>query len=1216
MTGSHRSGIFLSYARKDGEQFAGILLERLREKAPDIVIKQDRLLLEGGVGWWKQLADAIDSVEYLVLIMTPSAMQSETVRKEWRYARQQGICVYPVKAVSDSALRFSDLPRWMSKVHFFDIEREWETFLAHLRKGCDKPRVPFMAPDLPENFTERPDEFGRLRNLLLSPDRKDPVAITAALSGGGGFGKTTLAAALCHDEDIIQNFDDGIIWVTLGKNPDVMSGLVTAYAALTGERPGFANEEDAAFHLGQKLEDRACLLVVDDVWDEFNLRPFLHGGRGCARLFTTRMPEIASCSRTVIVEEMREAESLELLTKGLQGLDSAQALEISRRLGEWPIALELASAMMRRRVEQGDTAERAAQRLLEILERKGTRGLEKTTGPPRHRSIDSVLLGSLELLSDEDRTRLKELSVFPEDIAIPLDAAAALWGIEEFESEEKAQRYARLSLLKLDLGRGSMRLHDVLRSWLAVHTTNARELHSGLVDAWPDWMQLPSAYAWRWLIWHLAQAGRNADSERVLYDPEWLLAKLRATDVNALIGDFEFLKPTPVAQLIQGALRLSSHVLAKDPSQFSSQMRGRLLSFQEQAPIQRFIVSVDRAADLPWLRPLNPALDPPGTALLRTLAGHSDSVYDVALTPDGGRAVSASADKTLKVWDLETSSEIRTLAGHSKWVNAVAVMPDGQRAISASQDGTLKVWDLDTGEVVRTLECYLDPVKWVAVTPDGRRAVSNCRRYSLYKKTQIWDLDAGEEVSSPFVRFDSAAAVTRMPDGRRVVLSACEDFTLQVWDLDIVKEERTLVGHSNFVNAVAVTPDGRRTVSASSDHTLKVWNLETGTQVRTLVGHSDSVNAVAVTPDGRRAVSVSSDHTLKVWDLETGEEMRSLAGHSSSVNAVAVTPDGRRAVSASSDHTLKVWDLESRNELQSAARQSYLATAMAVTPDGRRTIFACRDKTLKIWDLDTNREVRTLAGHSSVFAVAVTPDGRRAVSASREDTYEVDETLKLWDLDTGNEACTLDRKRYSHRINSVAVTPNGRHAVVAYTDTTLKVWDLGVCKEVSILVGHSYSVNAVAVTPDGWHVVSASADKTLKVWDLETGSEMRTLIGHSDIVDAIAVTPDGLRAVSASMDHTVKVWDLETGKQMQTFSGPGYWVNAVAVTMDGRHVVIASSNKTLNVWDIETGATVATFVCDSAVWDCACANDRTILALDARGRVHILSFELAKQGAY
>jgi len=99
--GNPRSGVFLSYARADREQFTANLRERLQKQASDIVIKQDRNLLEGGVGWWKQLTEAIESVEFHVLVMAPSAMQSETVRKEWRYARQQGVSVYPVKAAPD-----------------------------------------------------------------------------------------------------------------------------------------------------------------------------------------------------------------------------------------------------------------------------------------------------------------------------------------------------------------------------------------------------------------------------------------------------------------------------------------------------------------------------------------------------------------------------------------------------------------------------------------------------------------------------------------------------------------------------------------------------------------------------------------------------------------------------------------------------------------------------------------------------------------------------------------------------------------------------------------------------------------------------------------------------------------------------------------------------------------------------------------------------------
>ena len=84
----------------------------------------------------------------------------------------------------------------------------------------------------------------------------------------------------------------------------------------------------------------------------------------------------------------------------------------------------------------------------------------------------------------------------------------------------------------------------------------------------------------------------------------------------------------------------------------------------------------------------------PGPALgreLRTLTGHSDTVWAVAVSGDGQRVVSASYDGTVKVWDLASGRELRTLTGHSLPVTAVAVTGDGQRAVSASSDRTLKV---------------------------------------------------------------------------------------------------------------------------------------------------------------------------------------------------------------------------------------------------------------------------------------------------------------------------------------------------------------------------------------------------------------------------------------------------------------------------------------------------------------------------------------------
>ena len=86
----------------------------------------------------------------------------------------------------------------------------------------------------------------------------------------------------------------------------------------------------------------------------------------------------------------------------------------------------------------------------------------------------------------------------------------------------------------------------------------------------------------------------------------------------------------------------------------------------------------------------------------------------MALHPDGRRAVSASGDNTLRVWDIETGTLLQTLAGHTNVVNAVALYPDGRRAVSASGDNTLRGWDLISGKELACLSG--EPITALAIT--------------------------------------------------------------------------------------------------------------------------------------------------------------------------------------------------------------------------------------------------------------------------------------------------------------------------------------------------------------------------------------------------------------------------------------------------------------------------------------------------------------------
>lgn len=317
--------------------------------------------MEGGRDWWLQITEALKRVEFMVLVMTPNAMCSPIIRKEWRYARQQGVCVYPVKGVADAKLNYNSLPRWMRSVHFYDVGDlhknrtgpEWRKFVNDLNTRCQQPRVPFMVEDLPEHFVSRPEEFNRLRGWLLDEQREEPIAITAALRGAGGYGKTTLARALCHNEAIQEAFDDGILWVTLGENPgDLLGRIQDLIQTLDETQPKFTGIDAAVACLVELLADRDILIVIDDVWDGAHLKPFMQGGPRCARLITTRILDTLPANvkdAQVQVDAMRPSEATELLRHGLPSGNEIEFRKLAARLGEWPLLLTLANGQLRDR---------------------------------------------------------------------------------------------------------------------------------------------------------------------------------------------------------------------------------------------------------------------------------------------------------------------------------------------------------------------------------------------------------------------------------------------------------------------------------------------------------------------------------------------------------------------------------------------------------------------------------------------------------------------------------------------------------------------------------------------------------------------------------------------------------------------------------------------------------------------------------------------------
>ena len=551
--------------------------------------------------------------------------------------------------------------------------------------------------------------------------------------------------------------------------------------------------------------------------------------------------------------------------------------------------------------------------------------------------------------------------------------------------------------------------------------------------------------------WLLAERWDKAGN--ILYDLKYMDAAVGRLGIDELLqGYATALRFLPKENIWHEKLATTSRVLDRQAHNLRDWGAERLPAFFLQQLRNEFfqldLVELQARAELELAERHLPHLllkakdNRESPKLIRTLKAYR-SVYSVALSADGRRAVSASGyasgqEKILQVWDVATGRELLTIEedGHG-YIPGVALSANGSLAVS-SYGSTLKVWDVATGRELRTLNGHSNSVLGAALSADGQLAVSA----SFDKTLKVWDVATGCELIT-FQGHNEIVRNVALSADAQLAVSASDDHTLKVWDVVTGRELRTLNGHSDWVYGIALSADGGLAVSASLDHTLKVWNVATGLELRTLQGHSNYVCGVALSADGQLAVSASDDHTLKVWDVARGRELCTLTGHGASVKDVALSSDGQLAVSASEDSTLKVWDISASfpSRLTRRARNpnvvirarrtleghSGKVNVVVLSTDGQIAISASDDHTLKVWDVARGRELRTLEGHSGeVVGVALSANGHLAVSVSmdREGTARWEKTLKVWNVATGTELRSTPQQGLDPVID-LALTPTG-----------------------------------------------------------------------------------------------------------------------------------------------------------------------------------------------
>ncbi|WP_456061996.1 protein kinase domain-containing protein [Aporhodopirellula aestuarii] len=619
----------------------------------------------------------------------------------------------------------------------------------------------------------------------------------------------------------------------------------------------------------------------------------------------------------------------------------------------------------------------------------------------------------------------------------------------------------------------------------------------------------------------------------------------------------------------------------------------------------------------------------------------SGKFSSIAIRRDGSLAAAGSLRGDIVLWDPrnsssqpgQTSAPALRLQGHRDRITDLQMVGDTY-LVSSSTDRTIRIWETATGTELETL-WHIAPVidMSVGMTAEGIRIAAAIAEKGL-GQVVVWDARSADQVDAKqvgiFDEHDKPLTCVAMSPDSNSVASGDTDGNVLLWSIDglenddVAKLVRRAVqssSQSNLRSSKKVPSEDSATSRTAFTRLLS--NEEASSKKGPVspassaeeTAHELSVRNVHFCDDGQTLITCGDDYLIRVWriaakrnpaDLPQWELTRTLRGHGGPVfDAAALTADGEQIISAGADQSIRMWltgdsvavgvNRNTRvNQPASIASVEPTSTQVhedeiwsaSMSADGRHVVTASRDRTAKVMSInprtlllgnpkdliteESDSSGDTPSNHSGMAAVSDLTEGTafRAMSMALDVASQrlfvggADSVVRVWNLRRGTELETIP----DTGLNQILAVSRDTRVILTGSsspESRTILWRFDPAAATAEIMhrlgGHEESVAAVALSPDASHALTADRAGRALLWDVSTGTQIGSpidlLLGTR--INAAAFSPDGQSIWLAADDQRLSRIDLRSREIVDRLEHDGF-VTSIQFSIDGRRVITTS----------------------------------------------------------